>query len=94
MLLKLVGFTLQSAVSTSSTPTDYLRHVEVINREWHCLKEPATRFPAAQKRAKVRPNRSFNRSANGWPPGPRGASGSSCTARAWRPPVVARLTLR
>ena len=40
------------------------------------------------------PNWSFNRSANGWPPCPRGAVCISCTSRARRPPVVALLTLR
>jgi hypothetical protein len=40
------------------------------------------------------PNWSFNRSANGWPPCPRGAVCLSCTSRARRPAAVARLTLR
>jgi hypothetical protein len=40
------------------------------------------------------PNWSFNRSANGWPPCPRGACCLSCASRARRPAVVARLTLR
>jgi hypothetical protein len=40
------------------------------------------------------PNWSFNRSANGWPPCPRGAVCISCTSQARRPSVVARLTLR
>jgi hypothetical protein len=42
----------------------------------------------------TRPNRSFNRTANGRAPWPRGAFGSSCTARPRRPPAVGRLTLR
>jgi hypothetical protein len=42
----------------------------------------------------TRPNRSFNRTANGRSPWPRGAFGSSCTARPRRPSVVGRLTLR
>ncbi len=40
------------------------------------------------------PNWSLNRSANGWPPCPRGARCLCCTSRTRRPPVVARLTLR
>jgi hypothetical protein len=42
----------------------------------------------------TRPNKSFNRTANGRSPWPRGAFGSSCTARPRRPPAVGRLTLR
>jgi hypothetical protein len=42
----------------------------------------------------VIPNRSFKRSANGWPPCPRGAVCLSCASRARRPSAVARLTLR
>jgi hypothetical protein len=42
----------------------------------------------------TRPNRSFNRTANGRSPWPRGAFGSSCTARPRRPPAGGRLTLR
>jgi hypothetical protein len=45
-------------------------------------------------RWQVRPNRSFNRTANGRAPWPRGAFGSSCTARPRRPPAGGRLTLR
>ena len=40
------------------------------------------------------PNSTLNRSANGWPPCPRGAVCLSCTSRARRPSVVARLALR
>ena len=40
------------------------------------------------------PNMSVNRSANGWPPCPRGARCLSCASRARRPSVVARLPLR
>jgi hypothetical protein len=40
------------------------------------------------------PNPSLNRSANGRSPWPRGASGSSCTARPRRPAAVARLAPR
>ena len=54
--------------------------------------QPVT--PSACLRTSARPNWSFNRSANGRPPCPRGASCLCCTARARRPPVVARLTLR
>jgi hypothetical protein len=39
-------------------------------------------------------NPTFNRSSNGWPPCPRGAVCLSCTSRARRPPVGARLTPR
>jgi hypothetical protein len=42
----------------------------------------------------LRSNWSFNRSANGMAPGPRGAVCPSCAARARRHTVVARLTLR
>jgi hypothetical protein len=42
----------------------------------------------------VPPNKSFNRSANGMAPGPRGAVYISSAARARRHAVVARLTLR
>jgi hypothetical protein len=48
----------------------------------------------ACQRPSAPPNWSFNRSANGWPPCPRGAHCLSCASRARRPPVVARLTLR
>jgi hypothetical protein len=48
----------------------------------------------ACQRPSAPPNWSFNRSANGWPPCPRGALCLSCASRARRPPVVARLTLR
>ena len=40
------------------------------------------------------PNPTLNRSANGWPPCPRGARCLCCTSRARRPSVVARLALR
>jgi hypothetical protein len=48
----------------------------------------------ACQRPSAPPNWSFNRSANGWPPCPRGARCLSCASRARRPSVVARLTLR
>ena len=51
------------------------------------------RMPSGQRRS-TRPNWSFNRSANGMAPGPRGARCLSCAARARRHAVVARLTLR
>jgi hypothetical protein len=49
---------------------------------------------AVRHTVSLRPNWSFNRSANGWPPCPRGAVCLSCASRARRPSVVARLTLR
>ena len=49
-------------------------------------------YPAVAQ--KLRPNMSVNRSANGWPPCPRGAACLSCASRARRPSVVARLPLR
>ena len=51
------------------------------------------RHPSGQ-RPSTRPNWSFNRSANGMAPGPRGARCLSSAARARRHAVVARLTLR
>ena len=44
--------------------------------------------------SKALSNPSFKRSANGWPPCPRGAVCLSSASRARRPSVVARLTLR
>ena len=45
-------------------------------------------------RASTQPNRSFNRSANGMAPCPRGSACLSSASRARRHAVVARLTLR
>jgi hypothetical protein len=51
-------------------------------------------FMATTSAQRLRSNWSFNRSANGWPPCPRGAACLSCASRAKRPSAVARLTLR
>jgi hypothetical protein len=67
-----------------------------------CNSRAATCWPSlmwfyrrcACQRPSAPPNWSFNRSANGWPPCPRGARCLSCTSRARRPSAVARLTLR
>ena len=48
----------------------------------------------AQSAGQPLPNPTLNRSANGMAPGPRGACGSSCTARARRHTAVARLAPR
>jgi hypothetical protein len=48
----------------------------------------------ACQRPSAPPNLSLNRSANGKPPWPRCASGSSCASRPRRLAVVARLALR
>ena len=49
---------------------------------------------SARQSHALQPNWSFNRSANGMAPGPRGAVCLSCAARARRHTAVARLTLR
>ena len=59
----------------------------------HCLGTSVVR-PSRHATPPLRPNWSFNRSANGWPPCPRGARCLCCTPWARRPPAVARVTLR
>jgi hypothetical protein len=81
-------FALETAAQSSSQPAPTF---SVVGGSPSSRQHGRRRAPLPTK---VQPNRSFNRTANGRSPWPRGAFGSSCTARPRRPSVVGRLTLR